>query len=166
MKQLFENQGKTVKVFGETAQIYIDKHEGKIEDRYDFEKYIMQEEKKRLAEIQEIKTNKTYDIVLTDRTFLDAFVYTYRGILHGTIKNPDILAHTEEIESSKHLYDVVVFFDTMITPDKNFADYNEQHINEIFRHSMQSIYQDNFVYYPNNKEFEKDIDIFVKKYLQ
>jgi hypothetical protein len=76
MKQLFENQGKIVKVFGETAQIYIDKHERKIEDRYDFEKYIMQEEKKRLAEIQEIKTNKTYDIVLTDRTFLDAFVYT------------------------------------------------------------------------------------------
>ncbi len=165
MKEIFEQQGKRVKVLWETAQIYIDTHNGKIEDRYDFEKFIMQEESKRLQEIQEIKINNQYDIVLTDRTFLDAFIYTYRAIIHGTITNPDILAHTEEIALSKELYDNVIFFDTMITPDKNFADYNEEHINDIFKHSMQSVYSEKLVYYPNNKEFEKDIHGFVEHYI-
>lgn len=166
MKQLFENQGKTVKVFGETAQIYIDKHPGPIDDRYAFEKFIMEEEIKRLQEMQEINKTKQYDIVLTDRTFLDAFVYIYRAIIHGHITNPDLLTHTKELALSKDMYDVVVFFDTMITPDENFTDYNETDINALFKHTMQSVYGEKIVHYPNNKEFEKDIDIFVKKYLQ
>jgi len=121
MKELFEKQGKRVKIFGETAQIYIDNHPGPIEDRYAFEHFIMDEEIKRLYEMQEIKTTQQYDIALADRTFLDAFVYIYRAIIHGHIKNPDLLAHAKELAFSKELYDVVVFFDTMIRPDENFA---------------------------------------------
>lgn len=165
MKAFFEQQGKRVLALGETAQIYIDTHQWKIEDRYDFEKYIMQEEKKRLYEIQKMQSEGQYDIVLTDRTFLDAFIYIYRAILHGYIKKPDILEHTDEIALSKELYDSVIFFDTMITPDQNFADYNETDINAIFKHSMQSVYGEKIAYYPNNKEFEKDIEAFTKKYL-
>lgn len=96
---------------------------------------------------------------------MDACVYIYRDILHGTIKNPDILAYTEEIALSKELYDRVIFFDTMITQDQNFADYNEEHINDIFRHSMQSVYGEKLIHYPNNKEFEKDIQKFLDTYL-
>lgn len=166
MKELFEQQGKTVKVFGETAQIYIDNHPGPIEDRYAFEHFIMDEEMKRLYEMQEIKTTQQYDIILADRTFLDAFVYIYRAIVHGHITNPDILWHTKELELSKELYDIVVFFDTMITPDKNFADYNETDINAIFKHTMQSIYGEKVVHYTNNKQFQNDIENFLDTYLQ
>jgi hypothetical protein len=166
MKELFEQQGKKVKVFGETAQIYIDNHPGPIEDRYAFEHFIMEEEIKRLYEMQEIKATQQYDIALADRTFLDAFIYIYRAIIHGYITNPDLLAHTKEIELSKELYDVVIFFDTMIKPDNNFADYNEMDINAIFKHTMQSIYSEKLVYYPNNSEFKKDIDVFLDKYIQ
>ena len=166
MKELFEKQGKRVKIFGETAQLYIDKHPGPIEDRYDFEHFIMEEEIKRLHKMQEMKKIQQYDIGLADRTFLDAFVYIYRAIIHGHIKNPDILAHAEELALSKDLYDVVVFFDTMIKPDKNFADYNEADINAIFRHTMKSIYGEKLVHYPNNREFEKDINTFLRKHIQ
>ena len=166
MKALFEQQGKKVKVFDETAQIYINNHPGPIEDRYIFEKFIMEEETKRLYEMQEIKKTQQYDIVLADRTFMDAFVYIYRAIIHGHITNPDILAHTKEIELSKEVYDVVVCFDTMIHLDKNFADYNETDINAIFRHSMHSVFGDKLLYYPNNREFEKDIDKFLSTYIQ
>lgn len=166
LKEIFEQQGKNVKVFWETAQPYIDNNSWPITDRYAFERFIMEEEIKRLSEIQTIKEKNEYDILLTDRTFLDAFIYIYRAILHGTIKNPDILGHTEEIALSKELYDVVIFFDTMITPDKNFSDYNKEDINALFKHSMQSVYGEKLIHYPNNKEFKKDIDMFLKKYMQ
>gem|GEM_PF-2767044 len=154
-----------MKVFGETAQIYIDNHPGPIENRYAFEYFIMEEEIKRIYEMQEMKKTQQYDIMLVDRTFLDAFVYIYRAIVHGHITNPDLLSHTKEIKLSKELYDVVVFFDTMIKPDKNFADYNEEDINAIFKHTMQSIYSKKLVHYANNSEFKKDIDRFLSKYI-
>jgi hypothetical protein len=166
MKALFEQQGKKVKVFGETAQIYIDRHPGPIEDRYAFEHFIMEEEIKRLYEMKEIKATQEYDIALADRTFLDAFVYIYRAIIHGHITNPDLLSHTKEIELSKDIYDVIVFFDTMIKPDKNFVDYNEMNINAIFKHTMESIYGEKIAYYPNNTEFQKDREKFLTEYIQ
>ena len=166
MKELFEQQEKTVKVFNETAQMYIDNHPGPIEDRYAFEYFIMEEEIKRIYEIQEIKKTQQYDIVLVDRTFLDAFVYIYRAIIHGHITNSDLLTHIKEIELSKELYDEIVFFDTMIKPDQNFADYNEIDINAIFKHTMQSIYEKKIIYYPNNSEFKKEIKRFLTKYIQ
>ena len=169
MKEIFEKQGKKVKVFGETAQIYIDAHDWKIEDRYDFERFIVEKEIKRIYEIKEIKdikTNQQYEIVLVDRAFLDVLVYIYRSIIHGYITNTDILFHTPEIALSKELYDVVVFFDTMLIPDENFADYNNTDINAIFRHTMHSVYGNKLLHYPNNKEFEKDIDMFLKRYIQ
>jgi len=103
---------------------------------------------------------------LIDRAFLDVLVYIYRSIINRYINNADILSHTTEIEISKELYDIVVFFDTMLIPDKNFADYNNKDINAIFRHSMQSVYGDKLLQYPNNKEFEKDIDVFLQKHIQ
>jgi hypothetical protein len=54
----------------------------------------------------------------------------------------------------------------MLIPDENFADYNNKDINAIFRHSMQSVYGDKLLQYPNNKEFEKDIDVFLQKHIQ
>jgi len=166
MKELFEKQGKKVKVFWETAQMYIDAHDWKIEDRYDFERFIVEKEIERIYEIKNIKEKQQYDIVLIDRAFLDVLVYIYRSIINRYINNADILSHTTEIEISKELYDIVVFFDTMLIPDKNFADYNNKDINAIFRHSMQSVYGDKLLQYPNNKEFEKDIDVFLQKHIQ
>lgn len=165
LNKIFQQQKKTVKIFPETAQIYIDANPGPITNRYAFEQFIVEEEIKRIAEIQEIKEKNTYDIVLIDRTFLDMFVYIYRCIIHGSITNADLLSHTPEIEVSKTLYDIVVFFDTMIIPDENFSDYNNVDIDWMFKHSLHCIYNEKLVYYTNNIELEKDIDIFIKKYI-
>ena len=59
---------------------------------------------------------------------------------------------------------MIVFFDTMIVPDENFADYNNTDINAIFKHTMKSVYGEKLVHYPNNMEFEKDIEMFLEKY--
>ena len=166
LSEKFQQQGKTVKIYPETAQIYIDNNPGPITDRYSFQRHIVDEEIKRLQEIQTLKSSNTYDIVLIDRTFADMFVYIYRGIIHDYIQNPDLLSCTQELSKSKELYDEIIFFDTMIIEDKNFADYNNDDINTIFKHTLNSIYQDKIKYYPNNTYFEKNIDIFIKKYMK
>ena len=167
LAQRFENEGKRVKVYPETGQIYIDEHPGPITDRYAFQDFIMKEEIKRIHEIKKYKEENAFDIILADRTFLDAFVYIYWAVIHGHITNADLMSNVEkEIKLSQELYDVVVFFDTMIIEDKNFADYNTPDLIWMFRHTMQSVYQEKHTHYPNNIEFEKDIDIFLEKYIK
>ena len=128
LAEKFQQQGKTVKIYHETAQIFIDAHPGPIVDRYAFQRFIIDEEKRRIKELQKLKENNSYDIVLIDRTFVDAFVYIYRAIIHGHINNPDLFEYPTEIAVSKKLYDTVIFFDTMIIQDKNFADYNDENL--------------------------------------
>jgi hypothetical protein len=167
LAQRFEKEGKRVKVCPETAQIYIDEHQGVIADRYDFQNFIMKEEIKRIHEIQRLKQENDFDIILTDRTFLDNFVYIYWSITNCHTTKADLISNVEkEIKLSQELYDVVVFFDTMIIEDKNFADYNTPDLIGIFKHTIHSVYKGKYIHYPNNIEFEKDIDIFLEKYIK
>jgi len=60
---------KKVKKIHESARIYIDQHGGgNIEDVHEFERFIINEETKRLKDLAKIKQQHEYDLIFIDRT--------------------------------------------------------------------------------------------------
>lgn len=166
LETYFKEKGKKVLLYKETANIYLEAHAWEEINRYDFQKEIVDNELVRLKELKYKKENNEADIVLVDRTFLDMFVYIYRGILHGHITNSDLLSDLHEwIELSKELYDEIFFFDTMLKEDLNFADYNCDEIKNLFINSFKAVYKDKLQLWPNFKVFREELDIWSKKYM-
>lgn len=167
LAQRFSEEGMRVCVFEETAQKYLDQYKGEQIDRYAMQRYIADQEMARINDLQSIKNAGQYDIVLVDRTIADMFVYIYWAIIHGWITNGDVLSNVDkELEISKNIYDTIIYFDKMLIEDKAFADYNNPKLNAIFSATLLQIYGSKIQSYTSKLEFEKDIDIFIKKYIE
>jgi hypothetical protein len=122
---------------------------------YDFQTYIFRQEVARLHEIERMARQDEYDLVFIDRTAMDGMIYSYRNIISGEMERMDFASnHYELISLSKQLYDHVVFFTTPIHIDKRFANYNNEHINAIFEHSIKWFYGDRVTTYTNNIFFQ------------
>lgn len=151
---------KKIKIFDETARKYIDAHGWwAIADVHDFETFIINEETKRLQELQEIRLHKSYDMVFIDRTGLDAIIYSYWNLINGNISRIDYVPdyHTV-LAQGRELYDHVVFFTTPIKVDNRFPIYNNEHINAVFEHSVRFRYGEKVITYTNNIFFQDNIE--------
>ncbi|HCB51626.1 TPA: hypothetical protein DEP21_03560 [Patescibacteria group bacterium] len=159
--EYFVQKGNRVKIYEETARIYLNNHQDPI-DRQDMHKWIIQNEKERLNEISQLKEKNEFDIILIDRTFVDTIVYIYRNYLLGYLSDISIINELNtSVSLSNELYDDIVFFDEMIIQDDLFDDYNNPEMKAIFKYSIQKIYQQKIQHYPTtntSKKYTKTYD--------
>jgi len=150
---------KKVKKIHESARIYIDQHGGgNIEDVHEFERFIINEETKRLKDLAKIKQQHEYDLIFIDRTWLDAVIYSYRNLINGNITWIDYVSNYHEIlVQGRELYDHVIFFTTPIKQDNRFPIYNNEHINAVFEHSIRFWYGEKVIVYTNNIFFQDNL---------
>lgn len=150
---------KKIKIFEETARVYIDAHGWVIDDVHDFETFIIKQESGRVEELMHIKESKSYDLVFIDRTGLDAVIYSYRNLINGNIDRIDYVKNYSTIlTTGKQLYDHVVFFTTPIKIDRRFPIYNNDHINAVFENSIRFFYEEKVMIYTNNIFFQDNIE--------
>jgi len=149
----YKSEWNSVLIYPEVAQIYLDKHD--TVDKYEFQKFIVEEEKKRLIELKRRKKLNDVDVILIDRTILDLFVYSYWRTIKGYINDWSFLSNMDWfINNSKELYDEIYFFDTMLIRDENFDDYNCEEIKNLFINTFKTVYWDKLEIYPNFKSFK------------
>lgn len=157
-QQLLKNNAKAnIKIFEETARIYLNTHTAPI-DIYEFQKYIRTQEQLRLQELEHLKKTDTYDYVIIDRTILDGIIYSYRNMLQGKLTSIDFLNNQHHIiEKSRELYDHIIFFQKPFKTNIRFDSYNNPELNGIFEHSLLSFYGEKIMIYENNIYFQDNI---------
>jgi thymidylate kinase len=142
-------------LLGESAREYIEAHGGMIDNQRNFQSYVFQQEIARLDHLQQLRETDEYDIVCIDRTTMDGMIYSYWNMISGYLGAIDFVEdHYVLVERSKELYDQVIFFSTPIHVDRRFENYNNDHINAIFEHSIKWFYGDKVTTYTNNIFFQ------------
>ncbi len=143
----------------ETAREFINENGGWIvEDVHAFEKYIIDQEIKRMETLEKIKKDQLYDLVFIDRTAMDPIIYSYWNMVNGSLDRIDFVDNFQDIlQRSKIVYDHVVFFTTPIKIDNRFPIYNNEHINAIFEHTIRYWYKEIVLVYTNNIYFQDNV---------
>lgn len=144
-----------VLLLGESAREYIEAHGGMIDNQRNFQSHVFQKEIARLEYLADLRKTGEYDVVCIDRTTMDGMIYSYRNIISGYLGALDFTDdHHAMIAASKELYDHVIFFSTPIHIDSRFENYNNEHINAVFEHSIKRFYGDKVATYTNNIFFQ------------
>gem|GEM_PF-3506853 len=149
--------GKTVKIYGEHARIYLDIHGRETIDIYKLQEFISNGEKERLLELESYKKEDKYDYVLVDRTVVDSMVFVYRALINGTMNNADILNDIHSvIEKSRGIYDKIIYFYEMIKSDSRAEGFNSKEFHSIFENTMKATYGDKVEIVRNNIYLKKE----------
>lgn len=117
----------------------------------EFQKTILEKEKKRLAELKEYKGNKN---IIIDRTFADNLIYFYWNITQRKIKDDfDFSSVSGYVKDSVNLYDEVILFTTPFKESNKFDFYNNEKLNTLMNISIKSTYWDKVREYKNSYDY-------------
>lgn len=117
----------------------------------EFQKIILEKEKKRLTELKEYKGNKN---IIIDRTFSDNLIYFYWNITQGKIKEDfNFSSVSGYVKDSVNLYDEVILFTTPFKESNKFDFYNNEKLNTLMNISIKSTYWDKVKEYKNSYDY-------------
>ena len=126
-------------------------HFDKLDNIKEFQKAILEDEKKRLFEL--LTYTDRIDVIV-DRTFVDNLIYLYYSIITGNIEDEfDFGELSSFIEKSVELYDEVILFTEPLKENTQFKQYNDPTLNELFITTIKKVYWDKVKQYKNSKEY-------------
>lgn len=129
------------------------KHFDKLPDIKEFQKAILEDEKKRLFELLSYTGDEN---IIIDRTFVDNLIYLYYNIVIGKINYDfNFWELSDFIQKSVELYDEVILFTEPLKKDSRFKEYNDEKFNELLKSTIRTIYGNKVKEYKNSKEYLK-----------
>ena len=146
---LIENLNKewSYKVYKEIARQHFDK----ADNMKEFQKVILEEERKRLFELFSYTEKKD---ILIDRTFADNLIYLYWNIINWKIEDEfDFGELSSDISDSIDIYDEVILFTEPFKNSNRFEDYNSSNFNKLFITTIRTIYWGKVKEYKNAQDY-------------
>jgi len=129
--------GYKVKVYKETARILFDLLEE--EGVYEYQRRMHEMERTRYFEIEKLKEEWNFDIILTDRTYYDTELYAAQNYKHKRLESLDFI---KKDPWSKKLYDKVILLNEPTRDSKRevFNIYNSDEFKKIFNQWISEYY--------------------------
>ena len=141
------NKNWNYKVCKEFARQHLDK----VENIKEFQKAILEDERKRLFKLLSYTGDKD---ILIDRTFFDNLVYLYRIIINWKMWDEfDFGNLADNITDSVDIYDEVILFTEPFRDSEKYKLYNNQYFNILFITTIKIIYWDKVEEYKNSQDY-------------